>query len=65
MTLHLSVTGIEEIYQEILEEELEVLYPLVLKPYGIRELWCFDPDGYLVVLEEPAGPLRHYGAFIE
>ena len=52
MTLHIRVTGIEEIYQEILEEELEVLYPLVLKPYGTRELWCFDPDGYLVVLEE-------------
>jgi len=22
------------------------------KPYGTLELWCFDPDGYLVVLEE-------------
>jgi catechol 2,3-dioxygenase-like lactoylglutathione lyase family enzyme len=53
MTLHIRVTGIEAIYQEILEEELEVLYPLELKPYGTRELWCFDPDGYLVVLEEP------------
>ena len=52
MTLHLAVTGIEEIYQELLEEELEILYPLELKPYGARELWCFDPDGYLVVLEE-------------
>lgn len=54
MTLHLRVTGIEDIYQELLEEELEVLYPLELKPYGTWELWCFDPDGYLVVLEEPA-----------
>ena len=52
MTLHLRVSGIEEIYQELLEEELEVLYPLELKPYGTWELWCFDPDGYLVVLEE-------------
>jgi uncharacterized glyoxalase superfamily protein PhnB len=52
LTLHLRVTGIEDIYQELLEEELEVLYPLELKPYGTRELWCFDPDGYLVVLEE-------------
>jgi catechol 2,3-dioxygenase-like lactoylglutathione lyase family enzyme len=53
MTLHLRVAGIEEIYQELLEEDLEILYPLELKPYGTRELWCFDPDGYLVVLEEP------------
>jgi len=54
MTLHIEVAGIEDIYQELLEEELEVLYPLELKPYGTRELWCFDPDGYLVVLEEEA-----------
>ncbi|GFO70176.1 glyoxalase [Geomonas limicola] len=52
MTLHFEVEGIEDIYQELLEEELEVLYPPELKPYGTRELWCFDPDGYLVVLEE-------------
>jgi len=53
MTLHVAVEGIEDIYQELLEEELEVLYPLELKPYGTREVWCFDPDGYLLVLEEP------------
>ena len=53
MTLHLTVTEIEDIYQELLEQDLEILYPLELKPYGARELWCFDPDGYLVVLEEP------------
>ena len=53
MTLHLSVKGIQGIYQELLEEDLEILYPLQLKPYGTREIWCFDPDGYLIVLEEP------------
>ena len=52
MTLHLKVTGIKDIYQELLEEDLEILYPLERKPYGTLELWCFDPDGYLVVLEE-------------
>jgi hypothetical protein len=30
-----------------------VLYPLEVKPYGMKELWVFDPDGYLVVLDEP------------
>ncbi|MBJ6802412.1 VOC family protein [Geomonas propionica] len=53
MTLHLVVEGIEDIYQELMEEDLEILYPLERKPYGTWELWCFDPDGYLVVLEEP------------
>jgi catechol 2,3-dioxygenase-like lactoylglutathione lyase family enzyme len=53
MTLHFRVKDIEDIYQALLEENLEVLYPLEEKPYGVKELWCFDPDGYLVALEEP------------
>ena len=52
-TLHFQVTDIEGINEAILEEELEILYPLETKPYGMKDLWCFDPDGYLVVLEEP------------
>ena len=53
MTLHFRVNDLDGIYEAILEEEMELLYPLELKPYGVKELWCFDPDGYLVVLEEP------------
>ncbi len=53
MTLHFRVTEIEDIADAIEEEGLEVLYPLEEKPYGLKELWCFDPDGYLVMLEEP------------
>ena len=52
MTLHFRVSGIEEISDALEEEGLEILYPLAEKPYGMKELWCFDPDGYLVVLEE-------------
>lgn len=52
MTLHFRVTNLDDIYDAIMEEELEVLYPLEQKPYGLKDLWCFDPDGYLVVLEE-------------
>jgi catechol 2,3-dioxygenase-like lactoylglutathione lyase family enzyme len=53
MTLHFRVTEIEDVYDAVVEEGLEVLYPLEEKPYGMKEMWCFDPDGYLVVLEEP------------
>jgi len=53
VTLHFDVKNIEAINDAILEEDLEILYPLELKPYGVKELWCFDPDGYLVVLNEP------------
>ena len=52
MTLHFRVSGIEDISDALEEEGLEILYPLAEKPYGMKELWCFDPDGYLVVLEE-------------
>ena len=52
VTLHFEVKDIEEINDAIMEEEMEILYPLEIKPYGIKEMWCFDPDGYLVVLDE-------------
>lgn len=52
-TIHFRVEGLDEIYQAIMEENLEILYHLEEQPYGVKDLWCFDPDGYLVVLEEP------------
>lgn len=52
VTLHFEVKDIEEIRDAIMEEGLEILYPLEIKPYGVKEMWCFDPDGYLVVLDE-------------
>ena len=52
VTLHFEVKDIEDISDAITEEGLEILYPLEIKPYGIKEMWCFDPDGYLVVLDE-------------
>lgn len=53
VTLHFEVKDIEGIRDAILEEDMEILYHLEEKPYGVKEMWCFDPDGYLVVLEEP------------
>ena len=52
MTFHFRVEEIDDIYDVIVDEGLEILYPLERKPYGLLELWCFDPDGYLVVLEQ-------------
>ncbi len=52
VTLHFEVKDIEDISDAIMEEGLEILYPLEIKPYGIKEMWCFDPDGYLVVMDE-------------
>lgn len=52
VTLHFEVKDIEEIRDAIMEEGMEILYPLEIKPYNVKEMWCFDPDGYLVVLDE-------------
>ena len=52
MTIHVSVVDIVGAYEAVMEEELEIFYPLEMKPYGIREFWCFDPDGFLVAVEE-------------
>jgi predicted enzyme related to lactoylglutathione lyase len=54
VTLHFRVAEIEDIADTLDDEGLEILYPLEEKPYGLKELWCFDPDGYLVALEEPS-----------
>lgn len=53
VTFHFEVNDIEGISDAIQEEGLEILYPLEVKPYGVKEMWCFDPDGYLIVLDEP------------
>lgn len=52
VTLHFEVNDLEGISDAVMEEGLEVLYPLEIKPYGVKEMWCFDPDGYLIVLDE-------------
>lgn len=52
MTIHVTVDDIDETYEAVVEEDLEVFYPLETKPYGVREFWCYDPDGYLVAVEE-------------
>lgn len=56
ISLHFPVNGIEEIFDAVIEEDLEIVYPLTTHPYGVKEFWCRDPDGYLVVLEEPVRP---------
>ena len=50
--LRCAVTGLEEISDALIEEGIEMLYPLSQQRFGEKELWCFDPDGYLVVLVE-------------
>ena len=62
LSLHFEVSDIEGIRDAIMEEDMEILYHLEEKPYGVKEMWCFDPDGYLVVLEEPVARRIKVGA---
>jgi uncharacterized glyoxalase superfamily protein PhnB len=54
MTLRFRVEEIEDIADALDNEGMGILYPLEEKPFDMKELWCFDPDGYLVALEEPS-----------
>ena len=53
VVLHIRVEEIEDISDALEEEGIEIFYELKAMPYGMKELWCFDPDGYLLALEEP------------
>ena len=61
VTLHFEVKDIEGVRDAIMEEDMEILYHLEEKPYSVKEMWCFDPDGYLVVLEEPVERIKKAG----
>lgn len=52
MILHIRLEGIEDITDALEEEGIEILHPLKEMPYGMKELWCLDPDGYMLALEE-------------
>lgn len=52
LVIHIGVEEIEDISDALEDEGIDILYPLREMPYGMKELWCFDPDGYLLALEE-------------
>lgn len=53
MVFRIRVDEIEDISDALEEEGMEILSPLRAMPYGTKELWCLDPDGYILALEEP------------
>jgi hypothetical protein len=62
MTLHFRVEGIEDIYQALLNEGLDILLPTGGQTIRFQGTVVFDPDGYLVVLAETsvtAGVIQH------
>ncbi|HTE25854.1 VOC family protein [Flavitalea sp.] len=47
LDLVFSVDGIEDLYQELSNKNIEILQPLRNMPYG-KEFYIADPDGYII-----------------
>jgi catechol 2,3-dioxygenase-like lactoylglutathione lyase family enzyme len=47
-----SVDGIEDIYRELSDKNVEFVQPLREMPYG-KEFYIADPDGYIIGFNSP------------
>ena len=52
VALNFVVNNLYEIYGRIRAHNTPLLYDIVEKHYGMREVWIYDPDDYLIVLSE-------------
>ncbi len=42
----ISITDIEDFYNECLKQQIDITHPLTKRPYG-KEFYIADPDGYI------------------
>ncbi len=52
VVLNFIVDNIYEIYGRVKAHNVKVLYDIADKHYGMREVWIYDPDDYLIVISE-------------
>ena len=50
----LVVTGIDELYAELVGREAPVIGQVERRPWGTRDFLVEDPDGYVLCFSEPA-----------
>jgi predicted enzyme related to lactoylglutathione lyase len=48
-----SVEAVEDLYEEIVRNSIEIIQPLCERPYG-KEFYIADPDGYILAFLEEA-----------
>ena len=53
VALNFVVDNLYEIYGRIRANKVKIIYDIAEKHYGMREVWIYDPDKYLLVLSEP------------
>ena len=49
---YLSVTGIEELHAELVRRGAPITRPLERRPWGTRDFYVEDPDGYILCFGE-------------
>jgi len=50
---YLPVSGIEELHDEFVRRGAPILKPLGERPWGARDFYIEDPDGYILCFSEP------------
>ena len=58
LSLYFRVDNVDEVAERIASAtpEVEVVKPIELTWYGMKEIWIKDPDGYVVTVGTPEGP---------
>jgi len=49
---YLAVSGVEELHDEFIARGTQVLKPLEERPWGARDFYVEDPDGYILCFSE-------------
>jgi len=49
---YLAVTGVDELYQELAGRGVRITKPLEQRPWGTRDFYVEDPDGYILCFSE-------------
>lgn len=49
---YLAVSGIEELHDEFIRRGAPILKPLEERPWGTRDFYVEDPDGYILCFSE-------------
>jgi len=51
---YLAVTGVEELHSELAQRGAPITRPLEWRPWGTRDFYVEDPDGYILCFSEAA-----------
>jgi catechol 2,3-dioxygenase-like lactoylglutathione lyase family enzyme len=56
VTLEFPIKSLKPLMKNIDRLRLHILYELNDEEFGRREIWLYDPDGYLLILSEEKNP---------